>query len=259
MEELPQPRSLRPRDRPAVHGPCVRLRDPRLPTVDGQRTGRPRRPRRPRPRRRRPPAERATRADARRHRPDPRDPHGPEPPASPTSPPRQMSERPSRTGSRRSRQHCSRSPGSSPGWRCAAGPAPARRSWPSRRPRTSPVDRGSASRSGLRCSATRSGCRSTSSDSSRGCRGDTVPHSRAPSRTSPTNGASSTDHDRNDADFWERDLAAQMAEVATGLPRGEAVRRDHRRRGAGLRRPLVASAHEGAQGRGGGRALRLLR
>lgn len=30
----------------------------------------------------------------------------------------------------------------------------------------------------------------------------------------------STDHDRNDADFWERDLAAQMAEVATGLPEG---------------------------------------
>lgn len=31
----------------------------------------------------------------------------------------------------------------------------------------------------------------------------------------------STDHDRNDADFWERDLAAQMAEVATGLPEGK--------------------------------------
>jgi hypothetical protein len=31
----------------------------------------------------------------------------------------------------------------------------------------------------------------------------------------------STDHDRNDADFWERDLAAQMAEVASGLPEGK--------------------------------------
>ncbi|MDV3220918.1 NERD domain-containing protein [Intrasporangium sp.] len=31
----------------------------------------------------------------------------------------------------------------------------------------------------------------------------------------------STDHDRNDADFWERDLAQQMAEVAAGLPEGQ--------------------------------------
>ncbi len=31
----------------------------------------------------------------------------------------------------------------------------------------------------------------------------------------------STDHDRNDAAFWERDLAAQMADVASGLPEGQ--------------------------------------
>ncbi|GAA6527111.1 ATP-binding domain-containing protein [Intrasporangium sp. DVR] len=31
----------------------------------------------------------------------------------------------------------------------------------------------------------------------------------------------STDHDRNDAVFWERDLAARMAEVATRLPEGK--------------------------------------
>ena len=36
------------------------------------------------------------------------------------------------------------------------------------------------------------------------------------------------------------------------------VRRRHRRRGAGLRRPLVAPAHEGAARRGRGRSLRLL-
>ena len=33
-------------------------------------------------------------------------------------------------------------------------------------------------------------------------------------------GIDTASHDRNDADFWERDLAAQMAEIASGLPEG---------------------------------------
>ena len=34
-------------------------------------------------------------------------------------------------------------------------------------------------------------------------------------------GIDTASHDRNDADFWERDLAAQMAEIASGLPEGK--------------------------------------
>jgi len=34
-------------------------------------------------------------------------------------------------------------------------------------------------------------------------------------------GIDTASHDRNDADFWERDLAARMAEVAAGLPDGK--------------------------------------
>ena len=67
------------------------------------------------------------------------------------------------------------------------------------------------------------------------------------------------DGDRTDSDFWEERLPAADGRPGRGAARGKTVRRGHRRRGAGLRRLLVAPGAQVAARRGGGRALRLLR
>ena len=95
--------------------------------------------------------------------------------------------------------------------------------------------------------------RSTSSGSSRRCAAQAPARLRRVLRgPRPTRGASRPTTTARTADFWERELAAQMAEVATGLPEGkrfDAIIVDEAQDFADhWWHPL----HEGAQGRGAG-------
>ncbi len=64
---------------------------------------------------------------------------------------------------------------------------------------------------------------------------------------------------RDDPDFWETRLPQQMAELVGGAARRQEVRLVRRRRGAGLRRPLVDADHALPARRGARWHLRLQR
>ena len=114
-----------------------------------------------------------------------------------------------------------------------------------------------ASRSASRCSATRSGSRSTSSGRSR--RGTAATGRRSSARS--TRSASSGAPPRGP--HGQRVLGGAAARgdgrARRGAPGRAQVRRGHRRRGAGLRRLLVDARAPVAARRGAGRSLRLLR
>ena len=158
---------------------------------------------------------------------------------SPTSPRRRMSARPSRTGSHRSRPPCSRWPRLIHRLEVRGGAGSGKTILALTQAKDLTRGQGSASRSGSRCSATRSASRSTSNGSSRGA-------TQTPSRVrrllrGPRERVGHLDRPRPQ----RRRLLGAGPGRADGrggdrATRGEAFRRDHRRRGAGLRRPLVA-------------------
>ena len=185
----PQPGALGPRDRRAVHGRRRRLRDPRLPALDDQRTGRPRRPRRPAPGRRRAAGERPTRADADDVELILEILTGRSFPA-PTSPPRPTSGRLPPTGSRRSRPRCSgHAPHHPHGGPRGSGQ---RQDDPRPHPGQGPDPRagGAQAAAGRAALLLDRAVAVLQAAARRGDRGSTAPRSSAPSRTSRTSGAS---------------------------------------------------------------------